>query len=150
MLAGQFMKPASARPAARRVSERIETRSNGCTRYRSAAPRWGTGTNTKRGYARLAVRRLAAITSLKLRASKERVALQQSLGDFLALSAALRGLAVELSKIGNDLRLLGSGPHTGLYELELPALQPGSAIMPYVAYALREDEGPPAGFNPET
>jgi aspartate ammonia-lyase len=90
----------------------------------------GTGTNTKRGYARLAVRHLAAITSLKLRPSKERVALQQSVGDFVALSGALRGLAVELSKIGNDLRLLGSGPHTGFYELELPALQPGSSIMP--------------------
>jgi aspartate ammonia-lyase len=90
----------------------------------------GTGTNTKRGYARLAVRHLAAITSLKLHASKERVGLQQSIGDFVALSGALRGLAVELSKIGNDLRLLGSGPHTGLYEIELPALQPGSSIMP--------------------
>jgi aspartate ammonia-lyase len=50
--------------------------------------------------------------------------------DFLAVSAALRGFCVELSKICNDLRLLNSGPHTGIYEIELPARQPGSSIMP--------------------
>ena len=60
----------------------------------------------------------------------DRIASQQSLGDFVALSGALRGLAVELGKIANDLRLLSSGPHTGLDEIELPALQPGSSIMP--------------------
>jgi aspartate ammonia-lyase len=90
----------------------------------------GTGTNAKPGYARAAVERLGEITGLELREARERVALQQSLGDFVALSAALRCLAVELSKIANDLRLLNSGPHTGLYEIELPALQPGSSIMP--------------------
>ena len=58
------------------------------------------------------------------------MASQQSLGDFVSLSGAVRGLAVELSKIANDLRLLSSGPHTGLDEIELPALQPGSSIMP--------------------
>jgi fumarate hydratase class II/aspartate ammonia-lyase len=46
------------------------------------------------------------------------------------VSSSLRCLAVELSKIANDLRLLNSGPHTGLDEIELPALQPGSSIMP--------------------
>jgi aspartate ammonia-lyase len=90
----------------------------------------GTGTNVKRSYKRMAVRRLSAITSLKLRATNEGVGMQQSIGDFVALSASLRGLALEVSKIGNDLRLLGSGPHTGFYEIELPALQPGSSIMP--------------------
>ena len=48
----------------------------------------------------------------------------------MALSSALRGLAVELGKIASDLRLLNSGPHTGLNEVELPAMQPGSSIMP--------------------
>lgn len=62
--------------------------------------------------------------------SKQRVALQQSLGDFMALSAVLSCLAVELSKIANDLRLLHSGPHTGFDEIELAALQPGLSIMP--------------------
>lgn len=90
----------------------------------------GTGTNTHPDYARLAVAHLGQITGLALREPADRVQSTQSLGDFLALSGALRGFAVELNKITNDLRLLDSGPHTGLYEIELPALQPGSSIMP--------------------
>jgi aspartate ammonia-lyase len=90
----------------------------------------GTGTNASPEYAKLAVENLRDITGLPLKASKQRVALQQSLGDFMALSAGLSCLAVELSKIANDLRLLNSGPHTGFDEIELAALQPGSSIMP--------------------
>lgn len=90
----------------------------------------GTGTNAKPEYVKLAIENLRDITGLPLKESEQRVALQQSLGDFHALSAALSGLAVELSKIANDLRLMNSGPHTGLNEIELPALQPGSSIMP--------------------
>jgi aspartate ammonia-lyase len=90
----------------------------------------GTGVNTPPGFGALAVRRLAEVTALPLREATDRVASQQSLGDFVALSGTVRGLAVELSKIANDLRLLSSGPHTGLDEIELPALQPGSSIMP--------------------
>jgi aspartate ammonia-lyase len=54
----------------------------------------------------------------------------QSMGDVAALSAALRTFAVDLGKIANDLRLLASGPRTGLAEIRLPAVQPGSSIMP--------------------
>ena len=90
----------------------------------------GTGTNTEPEYARRVVDRLGEVTGLDLREASDRVGMQQSLGDFVALSGALRGLAVELSKIANDLRLLNSGPHTGFAEIELPALQPGSSIMP--------------------
>src|SRR5262245_34681285 len=90
----------------------------------------GSGVNTHPDYATIAVVRLAEITGLKLREARNRFQSQQSLGDFLALSSTLRGFAVELSKIANDLRLLNSGPHTGLYEIELPAVQPGSSIMP--------------------
>ncbi len=90
----------------------------------------GSGVNTHPDFATIAVVRLAEITGLKLREAKNRFQSQQSLGDFLALSSALRGFAVELSKIANDLRLLSSGPHTGLNEIELPAVQPGSSIMP--------------------
>ena len=90
----------------------------------------GTGVNTPKGFGPLVVRRLAEVTGLPLREAPDRIASQQSLGDFVALSGAVRGLAVELSKIANDLRLLSSGPHTGLDEIELPALQPGSSIMP--------------------
>jgi aspartate ammonia-lyase len=90
----------------------------------------GTETNTKPGYAEKAIENLREITGLPLKESNQRVALQQSLGDFHAVSGALSNLAVELSKIVNDLRLMNSGPHTGLNEIELPALQPGSSIMP--------------------
>jgi aspartate ammonia-lyase len=90
----------------------------------------GNGVNTHPNYTRLVIERLAQITGLPLSAARNRFAATQSLGDFVALSGALRGVAVELSKIANDLRLLGSGPHTGLDEIELPAVQPGSSIMP--------------------
>jgi aspartate ammonia-lyase len=90
----------------------------------------GNGTNTKSGYARAAVTALATITGLKLVPAKNKVQLTQSVGDFVAVSAALRVLAVELCKIANDLRLLNSGPHTGFAEIELEALLPGSSIMP--------------------
>jgi aspartate ammonia-lyase len=90
----------------------------------------GTGTNSSPEYAKLVLEKLREITDLPLKESKQRVALQQSLGDFMTLSAALSCLAVELSKIANDLRLLNSGPHTGFNEIELAALQPGSSIMP--------------------
>ena len=90
----------------------------------------GTGVNTPPDFVALVVPQLAAITGLPLVAASDRIASQQSLGDFVALSGSLRGLAVEVSKIANDLRLLSSGPHTGLDEIELPALQPGSSIMP--------------------
>ena len=54
----------------------------------------------------------------------------QSMARFARLSGALRDLAVDLTRIANDFRLLGSGPRTGLDELRLPAVQPGSSIMP--------------------
>jgi aspartate ammonia-lyase len=90
----------------------------------------GNGVNTKPEYPRLAVRCLAELTGLPLREAEDRVQLTQSVGDFVALSGAMRAAALELSKIANDLRLLNSGPHTGMAEIELPALQPGSSIMP--------------------
>jgi aspartate ammonia-lyase len=90
----------------------------------------GGGHNAHPDYARLAVKRLGEITRLPLKLARNRYQSMQSLGDFVALSGALRGLAVEISKIANDLRLLNSGPRTGLAEIELPATQPGSSIMP--------------------
>lgn len=90
----------------------------------------GNGVNTHPDYTRLVIERLAQITGLELTAAQNQFAATQSLGDFVALSGALRGIAVELSKIANDLRLLSSGPNTGLDEIALPAVQPGSSIMP--------------------
>lgn len=90
----------------------------------------GTGTNAPPEFAPRAIARLNEITGLELKESPQRVASQQSLGDFVALSAGLSCLLVEVSKIANDLRLMNSGPHAGLDEIGLPALQPGSSIMP--------------------
>jgi aspartate ammonia-lyase len=65
-----------------------------------------------------------------LRPARDLVAIMQSMADFADLSGTLNTLAVDLTKIANDLRLLASGPRTGLDEIRLPALQPGSSIMP--------------------
>ncbi len=90
----------------------------------------GTGVNVEPEYPERIVAELRAMTGLTLRAGTDRVQLMQSMGDVAAFSAALRTLALDLSKIASDLRLLASGPRTGLDELVLPPVQPGSSIMP--------------------
>jgi aspartate ammonia-lyase len=114
----------------RRATDRLASMEESLLEVPLGGTAVGTGTNASPEYAKLAVKKLSDLTGLPLKESKQRVALQQSLGDFMALSAALSCLAVELSKIANDLRLLNSGPHTGFNEIELAALQPGSSIMP--------------------
>ena len=73
---------------------------------------------------------LRELTGLDLRVGEDRIQLMQSMGDAAAFSAALRGLAIDLSKIASDLRLMVMGPRTGIDEIKLPAVQPGSSIMP--------------------
>jgi aspartate ammonia-lyase len=90
----------------------------------------GTGLNAEPRYPTLMVKHLRALTGLELRAGADRVQLMQSLGDVAAFSGALRAYAIDLNKIANDLRLLASGPRTGFAEILLPAVQPGSSIMP--------------------
>ncbi|HKR55891.1 MAG TPA: aspartate ammonia-lyase [Gemmatimonadales bacterium] len=90
----------------------------------------GTGLNVEPAYFEAMLRHLKKITGLELRAGADRFQLMQSMGDAAALSGALRTLAVDLGKIANDIRLLVSGPRTGLAEITLPAVQPGSSIMP--------------------
>src|SRR5213594_2497654 len=90
----------------------------------------GTGLNVEPEYPRLMVKHLKELTGLELREGQDRVQLMQSLGDATAFSGALRTYAVDLGKIASDLRLLASGPRTGLAEIVLPAVQPGSSIMP--------------------
>ena len=114
----------------RRSLERIEYCETALTEVPLGGTAIGTGVNTHGEFPGRVVVALSEITSLALREAPDRIQSQQSLGDFLALSAALRGFAVELNKIANDLRLLDSGPHTGLAEISLPAVQPGSSIMP--------------------
>src|SRR6266478_4729455 len=90
----------------------------------------GTGLNAQPQYPALMVKHLRAMTKLELREGKDRVQLMQSMGDATAFSGAVRAYAADLGKIASDLRLLASGPRTGLAEIVLPAVQPGSSIMP--------------------
>jgi len=90
----------------------------------------GTGVNAEPVYAERMVVELTRLTDLPLREGADRVQLMQSMGDVAAVSAAWRVLALDLGKVASDLRLLASGPRTGLDELRLPAVQPGSSIMP--------------------
>jgi len=90
----------------------------------------GTGLNAEPAYPALMVKHLRAITGLDLREGNDRVQLMQSMGDAAACSGALRTYAVDLGKIASDLRLLASGPRTGIAEIVLPPVQPGSSIMP--------------------
>ena len=90
----------------------------------------GTGVNVEPEYPALMVKHLRESTKVELREGTDRVQLMQSMGDVAGFSAQLRVLAIDLSKIASDLRLLASGPRTGLDEIRLPAVQPGSSIMP--------------------
>jgi aspartate ammonia-lyase len=90
----------------------------------------GTGVTVEKEYPSLMNKHLRAISGLDLRIGNDRVQLMQSMGDAAGFSAALRVLAIDLSKISSDLRLMVMGPRTGIDEIKLPAVQPGSSIMP--------------------
>jgi aspartate ammonia-lyase len=90
----------------------------------------GTGINAEPDYASLMAGELQRISGIELRAGQDLVQLMQSMGDVATLSGALRAYVLDLNKIANDIRLLASGPRTGLAEIVLPAVQPGSSIMP--------------------
>lgn len=91
----------------------------------------GTGVTVEPAYPALMVAHLRTISGIPaLRVGEDPIQLMQSMGDAAAFSGALRGLAIEASKIASDLRLMASGPRTGLDEITLPAVQPGSSIMP--------------------
>jgi aspartate ammonia-lyase len=90
----------------------------------------GTGLNAGEEFRRLVVTNLVRSTGLPLTPARNLFRVTQSMGDVLAYSGAMRRLAVELSKIASDLRLLSMGPRAGLAEITLPAVQPGSSIMP--------------------
>ncbi|MEE9121541.1 MAG: class II fumarate hydratase [Syntrophobacteria bacterium] len=90
----------------------------------------GTGLNAVVGFAPKVIAQLAEETNLPLEEAKNHFAAQGGQDALVAASGSLRGLAVTLTKIGNDLRWLASGPRCGLGELHLPPVQPGSSIMP--------------------
>ena len=90
----------------------------------------GTGINAEREYPGLMVKYLQQVSGLDLREGQDRIQLMQSMGDVATFSGAFRSFVLDLNKIANDIRLLASGPRTGLAEIVLPAVQPGSSIMP--------------------
>ena len=90
----------------------------------------GTGLNAPEGFGEETAAQIAGMTGHPFAKARNLFAAQASLDVMVAASAALRGLAVALMKIANDLRWLGSGPRAGLHELNLPENEPGSSIMP--------------------
>lgn len=90
----------------------------------------GTGINTVPGYSEKCICHLREITGLDMMLAKNLIEATQDTGSFVMYSSAVKRLAVKLSKISNDLRLLSSGPRAGLNEINLPPMQPGSSIMP--------------------
>ncbi|MBE8596577.1 aspartate ammonia-lyase [Xenorhabdus sp. BG5] len=90
----------------------------------------GTGLNTAPGYQKLVVEKLAEVTGLPCQPAEDLIEATSDCGAYVMVHSALKRLAVKLSKICNDLRLLSSGPRAGLNEINLPELQAGSSIMP--------------------
>ncbi|MBP0048031.1 aspartate ammonia-lyase [Marinobacterium sp. AK62] len=90
----------------------------------------GTGINTPAGYQALAVSRLAEISGKPIVSASNLVEASSDMGAFVMFSGILKRFAIKLGKMCNDLRLLSSGPRTGLAEIHLPPMQPGSSIMP--------------------
>lgn len=90
----------------------------------------GTGLNTKREFRTYLIRAISTIDKVAYENAEDGIEITQFLTDLAEYSAALRHIAVDLHKICNDIRLLASGPGTGLNEISLPQLEPGSSIMP--------------------
>ncbi len=90
----------------------------------------GTGINTPQDYAPLAVQKLSEISGLPCKLTENLIEATSDCGAYVMVHGALKRTAVKLSKICNDLRLLSSGPRTGLKEINLPEMQAGSSIMP--------------------
>jgi aspartate ammonia-lyase len=90
----------------------------------------GTGVNTPPNYRKTVIKRLSEVTHIPLIPAKNSLESLQSRSQMVSFSGSLKELALELIRISNDLRLMGSGPTSGLNEIQLPPVQPGSSIMP--------------------
>ncbi len=90
----------------------------------------GTGIAAPAGYCERAIAHLSAVSGFELQRARDLIEASSDLGALVSFSSALKRVSVKLSKISNDLRLLSSGPRTGIGEIALPAVQPGSSIMP--------------------
>lgn len=110
--------------------QRLEENANLFLEVNMGATAIGTGINAEPGYSEKCIEHLREITELDIKIAKNLVEATQDTGAFVIYSSAVKRLAVKLSKICNDLRLLSSGPRAGLGEINLPPMQPGSSIMP--------------------
>jgi len=110
--------------------ERLTQNSNLFLEVNMGATAIGTGINSDPDYTRIVIGYLREVTGLDIVSARNLVEATQDTGSFIMYSSALKRLAIKLSKISNDLRLLSSGPRTGLNEINLPPMQPGSSIMP--------------------
>ncbi|MBI4467564.1 MAG: aspartate ammonia-lyase [Acidobacteria bacterium] len=116
--------------AVRRAYEGIRHAQDGLRELGLGGTAVGTGVNTHPRYQALVVQRLSEVSGQPLTPTKDMRWTMQSNLPMAAASSALRNYALELIRLSNDLRLLSSGPNTGFAEINLPALQPGSSIMP--------------------
>ncbi len=116
--------------AIQRDAERIRQSAQGLRRLGIGGTATGTGLNAHPEYHTRMVSRLSELTGLTLTGSDDLFESMQSMADAASFSASLRTLAITCTRIANDFRLLASGPSTGLDELRLPPVQPGSSIMP--------------------
>jgi aspartate ammonia-lyase len=114
----------------RRARQRILDAAEGLAEQNIGATAVGTGLNAEPEYISKVIDNLSEQTGFRLRTAEDLVQATHSMAPMLALSASLRGLAVDLAKILEDFLLMSSGPRTGFAEIKLPARQPGSSIMP--------------------
>ena len=114
----------------RRCADRIEAARDPLCEIGLGGSAAGTGLNTAPGYIEAVARELATLTGENIRPAADLAAQMQSMTDIQNLSNAIRGLTLEITRISNDMRLLVSGPRTGLAEVILMPVQPGSSIMP--------------------
>lgn len=116
--------------AVQRDGERIRQAAEGLRRIGIGGTATGTGLNAHPEYHLRMVKKISEFTGLTLYSSDNLFESMQSMADMAGFSSSMRTLAITLTRIANDFRLLASGPSTGLDELQLPPVQPGSSIMP--------------------
>jgi aspartate ammonia-lyase len=116
--------------ALRRAKESIAAAASALLELGLGGSAVGTGLNTDPEYRRKVVRHLSEISGFHLKPAINYFEAMQSMAVFTGFSSTLRNLAIECIRIANDFRLLASGPNTGFNEIQLPAVQPGSSIMP--------------------
>jgi aspartate ammonia-lyase len=114
----------------RKHREAIERAAAACQELGIGGTATGTGLNADPRYRPMIVRQLTEQLGIEFRPAEDYFEAMQSMRPMVELSGAVRNFAQDLSRISNDIRLLGSGPNTGLFEISLPAVQPGSSIMP--------------------